>query len=94
MDEDRAQIRGSRQIDEISDLAMPPCAIAAWTIGDAPWRLAMVNARGSCQVGVNAQVSRFGHHDCALRGSDVMESLTAFEKALERDHVSRRVERH
>jgi hypothetical protein len=54
----------------------------------------MVNGRISRHVGLNAQFSRCGRHHCDLRGSDAVESLTAFEKSLERNDFARRVERH
>jgi len=34
------------------------------------------------RFGLNAQVIRCGHHDCAPRGSDAVESLTASRKRL------------
>ena len=59
-----------------------------------PWRLGMISGRTSCHFGLKAQVSRGGHHDCALRGSDAVESIPVFEKAAERNNFGRRVQRH
>ena len=42
----------------------------------------------------NAYVSRRGHHDAAVRGCDVVASLTTFEKARERNDFGRCAERH
>src|SRR3989442_10838499 len=72
----------------VSDVAVPPGVIAAWT-GDARWRRAVVGVRGSCPFGPTADVSRCGHHDVAVRGSDLVASLTVFEKARERNDVGR-----
>jgi hypothetical protein len=42
----------------------------------------------SCH-GLNAYISRRRHHDSAVRGSDTVESLTAIEKARERNDFGR-----
>src|SRR5438034_9759280 len=44
---------------------------------------------GSCHFGLNAHISRRGHHDGAVRGCDSLESLTTFEKILERNDFAR-----
>src|SRR5262245_16515762 len=61
---------------------------------DTRWRLNLVSVRTLCPFGLNVQTGRYGHRDGTHRGSDAAASLTAFEKALERNDFGRRVDRH